>query len=399
MTTFILIAIIIIIALVVTAILAGISKKKSKQAIPTNPTGINNLERSLTLPTSDITPIKSKQSASKETEFVINPGSPFELTLLGADNALGKQIQNIFLDDKTGKKQKIQDLVALFAEYNLRVKEIEAYKEKYAKVYFDKLEELKNTSAEWQTAGELDRKELLEEFREVAIKGIYERANCNLATLFEKEPKDFSIDDALIQEYGFENIQTYLRFANNLEKVNVIAHDSQYRQGFEKLVELGLSIRGSAIPMEEILSTLTLKDLNEMANHPEKQFKRKNQAVEFILSIPKIEDKIGSKVSFRELFKLNPIPEKFGVVNLQEISSSWSYTYEIVQLFVDTYNQSSYTEFILKNNEYIDKYSVECWGDDEEMCPYAKELINKKYPKSKPPRIPYHIGCDCTLRW
>lgn len=356
------------------------------------------IENKSTQPTSDITSIKSKQSASKETEFVINPGSPFELTLLGADKSLGKQIQNILSDDKTWDDKKKQQIVAIFAEYNLKVKEIEAYKRKYDKVYFDKLEELKNASAEWKTAGELDKEDLLEDFREVAVKGIYEQANCDLVSLFEKEPKDITVDDALIKEYGFENIQTYLRYADNLDKVRVIPNDNYNRQRFEKLVELGLSIRGSSIPLKEILSTLTLKDLNEIANNPDKQFKRKNQAIEFILTIPNIEEKIGSKISLRELFKLKPLPEKFAAVNLQEVSNAWNYTYEVVRLFVDTYRNASYAAQTLKDKEYVKEYRVEYWGNAENMCPCAKELINKKYPKSRPPKIPYHIGCNCSLR-
>lgn len=351
-----------------------------------------------TQPTSDITSIKPKQSASKETEFVINPGSPFELTLLGADNSLGRQIQNILADDKSWGDKKKQQIVAVFAEYNLKVKEVEAYKMKYGKVYFDKLEELKNASAEWKTAGELDKEDLLEDYREIAIKGIYEQANCDLVSLFEKEPKDITVDDALIKEYGFENIQTYLRFADNLDKVRVIPNDNYNRQKFEKLVELGLSIRGSSIPLDEILSTLTLKDLNEIANNPEKQFKRKNQAVEFILAIPNIEEKIGSKISLRELFKLKPLPEKFASVNLQEVSNAWSYAYEVVGLLVDTYCNANYSAQTLKDKEYVKEYKVEFWGNEENMCPCAKELINKKYPKARPPKIPYHIGCNCSLR-
>jgi hypothetical protein len=349
-------------------------------------------------PTADITSIKPKQSARKETEFVLNQGATFELTLLGADDALGRQIQNILLDDKIWDDKKKQQIVALFAEYNLKVKEVEAYKKKYGKVYFDKLEMLKNASAEWQAAGELDKEDLLEDYREIAIKEIYEQANCDLVSLFEKEPADITVDDALIKEYGFENIQTYLRFADNLDKVRIIPNDNYNRQKFEKLVELGLSIRGSSIPLEEILSTLTLKDLNEIANNPEKQFKRKNQAIEFILAIPNIEEKIVSKISLRELFKLKPLPEKFASVNLQEFSNAWSYAYEVVGLLVDTYLNANYSAQTLKDKEYVKEYKVEYWGNEENMCPCAKELINKKYPKARPPKIPYHIGCNCSLR-
>ena len=212
--------------------------EKIESSIPTDsntttsPIALEN-KTTQTVTTSDVISIKPKQSASKETEFVINPGSTFELTLLGADNSLGKKIQNILLDEKTYDDKKKNQVVALFAEFNLKVKEVEAYKKKYGKIYFDKLEELKAASEEWKTAGELDKEDLHEDFREIAIKGIYEQPNCDLFSLFEKEPTDITVDDDLIKEYGFDNIQTYLRFADNLDKVRVIANDNYNRQRFE----------------------------------------------------------------------------------------------------------------------------------------------------------------------
>ena len=83
--------------------------------------------------------------------------------------------------------------------------------------------------------------------------------------LFEHEPKDITIDDELIKEYGFKNIQTYLSYADKLDKVRVMSADSYARPIFEKLSELGLSKRGNEIPNDEILLTLTLKDLNQIA--------------------------------------------------------------------------------------------------------------------------------------
>ncbi len=164
------------------------------------------------------------------------------------------------------------------------------------------------------------------------------------------------------------------------------------------MVDLGLSIRGSSIPLDEILSTLTLKDLNEIANNPEKQFKRKNQAIEFISAMPNIEEKIGSKISLRELFKLKQLPEKYSSINLKEVSNAWSYTYEVVGLLMDTYRNANYSTQTLKDKKYVKEYKVESWSNEENMCPCAKELINKKYPKTRPPKIPYHIGCNCSLR-
>lgn len=347
---------------------------------------------------STITSIKPKQStAKKETEFVLNPGAPFELTLLNADETLGNQIRKILADENVYDNKKGHQVVALFAEFNLKVKEVEAYKKKYGKVYFDKLEELKNNSPEWKSAGEKDTEDMLEDFRQIAIKGIYEQTNCDVVSLFEKEPKDITIDDALIKEYGFDCVETYFRFADNLDKVRVLPNDNYNHPRFEKLIEAGLAIRGSSIPIEEILSTLSLKDLNDIAKNPEKEYKRKNQAIEYLLGIPNIEEKIGSKISLRELFKLKPLPDKYASINFKEITDTWSYTNEVVSLLMDTYRNSNYTKQTLQDKEFVKGYTVTNFEGEEYMCPCAKELINKKYPKSRPPKIPYHIGCNCSL--
>ncbi len=257
---------------------------------------------------------KTDQSiAIKETEFVLNPSAPFKLTLISEDKTIGSQIRKILIDENyagVADYNKRHQILALFAEFNLKVKEVEEYKNKYSKTYFNKIDELKNNSQEWKSVDEKEKEDILKKFQQLAVKEIYEKANCDIVTLFEKEPKDITIDNDLIKEYGFNNIETYFRFADNLDKVRLIPNDSYNRHRFEKLTEIGLAIRGRAIPIEEILLILSLKDLNEIARSEEKEFKRKHQIIEYILSLSNIEEKISSKISFSELFKLKPLPEK-----------------------------------------------------------------------------------------
>jgi hypothetical protein len=339
--------------------------------------------------------------ATKETEFILNPRAPFELTLLSADKTIGSQIRKILLDENyagIADYKKRHQIVALFVEFNLKVKEVEEYKKKYSKTYFNKIDELKNNSQEWKSVDEKEKEDMLKKFQQIAVKEIYEKANCDIVTLFEKEPKDITIDHDLIKEYGFDNLENYFHFADNLDKVRVIPNDSYNRQRFEKLTEIGLAIRGNSIPLEEILSTLSLKDLNDIAKNEEKEFKRKNQVIEYILSLSNIEEKISSKISLRELFKLRPLPEKYALINLKEIMDKWSYITEVVSLLVYTYQNANYSIRMLKEDrDIIEGYSVINSDKEEFMCPCAKTLINKKYSKSRPPRIPCHIGCNCQL--
>ena len=342
-------------------------------------------------------PAKFGKKKIKEGEFVLNPGGNFELTLINADSDLGNQVKSILDDENIWDNKKIESLTGLFAQYNLRVKEVESYKRKFGKLYHNKIEDLKNASQEWKDSMEKDREDLLEDFREEALSGIYERANCDLYTLFEKEPVDITFDDELIKDYGFENFRTYLRFADNIEKVRILPNDNYNRPKFEKLVELGIAIKGQDIPQEEILGAMTLKDLNEVAKHPDKEFKRKNQAIEFITTLPDIKERLGSKISFRELFKLKPLPEKYSTINFKELADAWSFTNEVVSLLVETYRNSKRSEEDFRDKEYVKGYKVGNFFGGEQMCPYAKELCKKSFNKSTPPIIPYHIGCNCHI--
>ena len=166
---------------------------------------------------------------------------------------------------------------------------------------------------------------------------------------------------------------------------------------FEKLSESGLAKRGNEIPNDEILLTLTLKELNEIADNPKKQYYRKKQAVEFILEQGNSEELIGNKISLRELFKLNPLPEKYNSINLNELSQTWRYHEEEVKLLTETFRNSFYSWRELKEDkEYIKSYTVEPLHN-ENVCPKAIECSKKKYSKNSPPKVPFHIGCDCYL--
>lgn len=392
-------AIIVIVILIVVISIAMHLGKRSKQPkqmdIPANVT-ITTSWTSSPAVVEKFPPAKQLESA----DVVLNPESPFQLTLQNSSLEIANKIRNILDDEESYDNVKREKIAAIFAEHNLRVKEIEEYKKKYEKVYRTKIEHLKQASEEWKNASELDKKDILQDFRRLSIGEVYEQADCNMATLFVKEPRDITIDDELIKEYGFENINVYLRYADDLQKVRVIPNDNYNRKSFETLVDVGLAIRGASIPKELILWTLKLKELNEIANNPSKIFKRKNQAVEYILQFPDLDKLLGTKISFRELFKLNPLPERYSQIDLEELSDSWNYTYEVVDVLVDTYRRSfeSYTT-LKEDGQYSKGYKVECFANESgETCPCGKDLSTRNYKLSSPPQIPYHVGCNCLLR-
>ncbi len=339
---------------------------------------------------------KIKQVSNKD--WILNPESPFILTLQNAEKEIANRIREILDNDEIYENRKEKEIVELFALYNLKIKEIESYKIKYGKQYFESIEEQKKQSNDWKISGIKDKEDLLVDFRKKAISQIYERANCDIEVLFEFEPKDITLDDELIKEFGFENIQTYLSYADKLDKIRVMGANAYARPIFERLSTLGLAKRGNEISNEEILLTLTLKELNSIADNQEKQYYRKKQAVEFILQKDNVEEIIGKKISLRELFKLNPLPEKYNYINLNELSQTWKYHKEEVRLLTQTFRNSFYSWREMKEErDYIKNYKIQPLNA-ENPCPKSLECSNNIYSKNSRPKIPFHIGCDCYLK-
>ncbi|MCR4410247.1 MAG: hypothetical protein QHH43_07205 [Candidatus Saccharicenans sp.] len=335
--------------------------------------------------------------------LIINPKSTFPLTIYGGSKQKVIELKQLLEKAYTSSIYEItQKIAELIARSNLRCKEIDDYIKKYKPLYYKKLEQLKQESVEWGTLSDIDKDDLLVSFRQSAIDSLDVRPPCNLEYLFEYEPEDFTIDDLLIERYGFELIKFYLSHASNLDKVFTIPADHYRRKYFEQMVEKGLAIRGLDIPVNLIVNTLTIKEMNEIvADLQIKPFTRKNKGVEFLLGLPDIIERLRKKVAFRELFKLCALPTEFSKLNLEAISRSWNYINEVSMLLATTYINGGYAhrDFIEKK-EYLDL--VESWeiltvGDD--ACPYCKRLASKKYAKNDYPRVPLHIGCRCTVSW
>jgi hypothetical protein len=330
-------------------------------------------------------------------EWVLNPNANFQLTLQKCEKEAANEIRSILDNEEIYGRDKIDKLLEIFSVHNVLVKEVEEYKTKYQKQYFDKIEELKNNSTEWKNAYEADKNDLLEEFRETALNTIYERPNVDLKTLFENEPNDRTIDDQLIKDFGFENIQTYLRYSDKPEKIRIFPNDHYARPKFENLEKINLAERGYKLPKEDILLTLTLKQLNSISKHPEKQFSRKQQAVDYILTLPNLEENIGKNVSMREMFRLKKLPEKYNHIILTEISNAWNYTTIIVELLISTYRNTFYFDSNKKEDkDYIKGYKIEYRREDIH-CECCKNHSEKTYTESNIPSFPLHIGCQCFI--
>ncbi len=340
-----------------------------------------------------ISPIDKITIEDFKNGVVINPKTNFELTLYNTSKTIIHQITKILKDDSIWNKANA--LLPIFAEHNTKCKEIEEYIQKYKPVYKSKIEELKQNSDEYQNTSEMNKFDIVNEFKELAIKSIYEHANCDLHVLFSGNDIDITIDDELIKDFGFKTISKYFGF--KMDKVYI----DWERKEFDDLIKAGLANDITNIPTEEILKTQTLKILNKICEKEDGHFKRKNKAINYLNENPNFKNNIGKYIATRKIFKIKPLPEKYNNIDFEMIENQWNYLREYISVLSNTYQASEqYTADIKEDNSWIKEFRVDKFEDlnSNFMCLQAREKCKKKYSKSNPPKLPFHVGCNCDLR-
>ncbi len=341
---------------------------------------------------------------SPDGAWILNSDSTFPLTLEGITQPTAEEIKKILDEQFSGGTYyaAIDALVAIIARSNVRCREVDEYVTQFRPQYLQEIESLKQSSAEWTPASEKDREDLVSTFRQQAMESLDIRPDCDLETLFECEPTDATFDDALIDRFGYDNFRFYLRYAGNLNKVRVIPAGHYERSGFDNLVTAGLAIRGPDIPLSAILEAFKLKEMAGLV--PESTFpafRKKAQAVGYLMMLPDIKERIGRVRALRELFQLKPLPEEFSKVDLRRISATWKHANEVASLIARTYVQSCYAKQHLGRDQKL-LPSITGWGvlslPRQGSCPYCKRAAAKLYPKHRPPQVPLHIGCCCLVQ-
>lgn len=327
--------------------------------------------------------------------IVINPKGSFLLTLYNSPNNILQNVIKVLKNDDTWNKTK--ELLPLFAEHNIKCKEVEEYILKYKPTYLKGLQELKTNSEEYKNSSEMDKQDIEREFKEQIIKELPEKADCTIETLFDFSHIDITIDDQLIKKFGFETISKY--FGLGYYKNKIISHWE--RKDFEDLIKADLVFTSNGIDIEEILTSQTLKILNKISEKEESHFKRKNKAIEYLQENKHLLDNVGKYVSTRKLFKLKPLPKEFNNVDADLISDYWKYLEEYIKLIADTYrNSEQNAEIRSEDNSWIKEFRVDKFEDlnSNFICQRARKECKTKYSKSNPPKMPFHIGCNCDLR-
>lgn len=332
--------------------------------------------------------------------WVINPKSGFPLTIYGPSKSICEKFKNIL---ENGISESFytttQSLIPIATRYNINCKEIDDYIKEFKPQYQRSIKKQISNSSDWAEGSDLDKEDLLSEFKFAAIDALEVRPSCDLERLFDNEDLDETIDDELVEKFGYESVSFYL---SKKLKVYNIPSDHDHRKNFEKLVDVGLAVRGKNVSLRLILESMKLKEMNALVadlNPP--KFSRKVKAVEYLETTPDILDRLDKAVSFRTLFQINPLPKEFSHINLESVSRAQRYAREICFLIACTYTMGVYA-LRDKNQyeEYLQDYKKgwKIWAaNDDECCSYCQKASRKKYSKKNYPIVPLHIGCRCSV--
>lgn len=333
-----------------------------------------------------------KADTGRSEDHLLNPGAPFKLTLRGVPQARVESIRKLLEnDDHSGWPP---PLFLKVIDWDVRCKEIDDYIAEFKPVFEASVATQQAASPEWSEASELDREDLLSEFHQKAVRELDVQPYGDLEVLLGESTEDVDLDDAFIERYGVDAACAYVSNYRRVGKVQTISADQGGREAFEKLVSAGLARRGKDIPLGSVAQKLRLKDIQEVIQDLDPpRFRRKAEAIDFLLGCTDAADRIGRKVAWRELFELAPLPQEFSEVDIDRVSAYWRHARAVADLLQHTYMMAAYS---LRDagRDYGHGWEVLPASDS---CPMCKRAAKKRYPKGTPPPTPLHVGCRCSV--
>lgn len=336
-------------------------------------------------------------SSDGENAWVLNSKSPLPLTVLGTDRNTATRLKDL-LGRTEYWNQKVPEIALLIAQHNLRFKELDAFIAQHKRHFDADVQKRIAISAEWASASEKDRGDMLREFEEAAEESLgIHVGRTDLGLLLRGQPSSFADDDELLKFFGGD-AGLYSFYLSQLGRSNPVANvkaEDYGRKPWEQLVEKGMARRGKDIPVQLLLEGLKLKELNDiLADVIGKALGRKAKAVEAALALPDIHDRLSQRIAFREMFQAIP-PTGLDVAGLVE---SFAYANAVAIVVQQTYFTGVETMEAIQERKresgIYDAWEISNWEDPLPPCAAA---YCKKYDRLPTKRPPFHVGCDCRL--
>jgi hypothetical protein len=333
---------------------------------------------------------------------VFQPFSPIPLTIEGASHDAKASLRKIFEDERIYAGDRRERLLAWLLTTNVHIQEIDAFIAEWGPKFTATVKQLCESDPDWAAAGELDRDDIRDGAARKAIDRLEVRVtDLDYEVISEPPALVDTADDALLARYGFETLVFYFRNAEPLDRVHVVRSDDYFRPRFEALVAKGLAKRGGDVAPEGVLQTMTIKDMEGLAQGVDhKRFTRRAPAIEFLSTLPDLRERLGRHVSLRELFQLLPLPPEFSHLDLAALGHAWAYAAEYAKLLDITYStaaQAHQTAAEATFDEYAKGWRVDSSFGDTPCCPFCAKQAGERRGARSAPRLPHHVGCSCHL--
>ena len=275
---------------------------------------------------------------NKDGSIHIQTHKEFGVTLIGATEKTANNIMNICdTDDSFYEWAKAVGFILM--ENRIRLKEVEEFRAQVRPIVEQRVNKLIAKDNEWDNLGECDREDKRKEYINdsmVKFEDYVSPAMSGALTyLAFNTPFDIPLLNEIITDYGTNNMSTYCEYYGKKKPIITISN-VKYRKPLEELVRHGLAYTGIDMCIEELLSSLTLAELNKIAAC-DKKFTRKDKAIKFLSEKENIADIIEQNIALRALFVLSPLPEKFKEFNIEKYKELQNYYNELAYVLITLY--------------------------------------------------------------
>ena len=325
----------------------------------------------------------------------LNPDLPIPCTVDG--DRFGASALKDLLDSEDHDKP-IERATYILASYGLRIQEIDEYADNLRPEFTQFVADQQQASKAWPTAKPHEQHEMLERFRERAVKKLsthgWELAH-DIA-LLSHEPIDLTPALSALSLLGDDPDLWWAYFYGLGDAPHVlrVEPDKRYRARFEYLVTLGLAKRGLNIGVARLVASLSLRDLNALVfDLIDKKVRKQVRAASIAIMAPDLPDRLRRQLPhLDDLFWTEPPPG----VPLEAFLDTMGYLRATAELLWSTYFSGARTRKKVDEFDYGDPErrwrirTSECCADCKEHATGWEEEL----PDSLPP---FHVGCGCDL--
>ena len=293
--------------------------------------------------------VEFKQAENKREEGTFTPNADGSITLynegksratlLGCTQEAAENILNR-LHNSASFYESERMIGAILMEHGIQIKEVEEFRSKVRPIVQNRVDKLISKDSEWAILGDKDKEYKLEEYRAESMVEFDDEVtpamSGSLTHLTFNDPIQVPFLHEVLMQYGANNIATYCEHYGRKNPIIKVPNAS-YRKPLEQLVEVGLAYTGKDMSVEELLSSLTLAELNEIAA-TDKKFTRKDKAIQFLAEKEDISSIIEKQIALRSLFILTSLPEEFKEFDIEKFKESLNYYNELACVLNSLYN-------------------------------------------------------------